>query len=217
MARASLVRFALTACVALVGAVCGRATLWAQQTPNDPTTRGPVMSFALESSAGGRTSIASARGKVVVIFYEDRDHRDDNAELKGVLQRFVAGNEIRAELMIVPVANVSGLDFPPASTFARAAVRAVATEIGMPVLLDWRRTLQAAPISLRDGASNVLVLDRTGHVVFRYTGAVTGAARSQFFRAVRRAIRDRDGDGEPDAPASPLAPAARGAPAASPR
>ena len=206
MTRASPSLRALVASLAVGAAVGPRAAALAQQTP------GPIVAFSLESTAGGHTSTASMRGKVVVIFYEDRDHREDNAELKGLLTRFVAGNELRAELTIVPVANVSGLDFPPASAFARAAVRAVASDLGIAVLFDWQRTLQAAPISLRDSASNVLVLDRAGRVVFRYAGAVTGDPRSRFFRAIRRAIRDRDGDRDAGPPATPTAPSPRAAP-----
>ncbi len=212
MGRLRLVTLGLLLAAAFGGPMLPRGMLRAQQTAAQPAAaRGPVVSVSLESTAGGRSSLASMLGKVVVIFYEDRDHRDDNLNLKGVLVRFAQGNAIRRELVIVPVANVSGFDFPPASTFARAAIRSVAREIRLPILFDWRGALQAAPFSLADGASNVMVIDRAGHVVFRHTGAVTNVARTEFFRAVRRAIRDRDGDGVPDATAAsaPPAPTAR--------
>jgi len=204
-------RLTLAGALAWVGASTLASPLRAQPAPAPspaPAARGPVVSFSLESTAGGQTSLATKRGKVIVLFYEDREHTEDNAELKGVLVRFRSDNHLAGDVEIMPVANVSGYDFMPASNFARAAIRNVAHDIQLPILMDWRGALQARPFSLRSSASNVVVIDRSGRIVWSHAGIVSGTVRSAFFRAVRRAIRDRDGDGEPD----PVVGAPRAAP-----
>src|SRR5262245_31712528 len=79
--------------------------------------------FSLPTTAERELSFASMRGKVVVLFYEDRGTRNDNQRLKDSLQRALAADAaLGARVAVLPVANVSGYDFWPARWFARRAV-----------------------------------------------------------------------------------------------
>lgn len=151
---------------------------------------GEPVDVELESALSGRpVRLSSMRSRVLVLFYEDREHIPQNEELKGNLQRFIADNHLEAQLAMVPIANADG--YASFGGLVRGGLGEAARRIGLDILIDWDRRMYAAPFSMRPSASNVVVLDRQGRITFRHAGLVGSEERSSLFRAVRQALRAR--------------------------
>ncbi len=169
----------------LLGATSTRV-LWAPAHACAQAAR--AVDFRLEAARGGTKAFSDFRGRVVVMFYADRSHSEDNQQLKRVLSRYVKANALAHRLAVLPVANLRGYNYVPAKGFARAALRRMARKLGVTVLADWKGALQEPPLSLQHHASNVLILDESGNVLYRAVGDVTGVEREKFFTTIRRAL-----------------------------
>lgn len=154
------------------------------------TPPGAEIDFSLEETSGQTRTMREVRGRVVVIFYEDRGHTDTNRELKLTLHRFVIDNQLREQMTTYAVANTSSIGSGVIRDMARTAIRAIAAQYGIQILLDWEGALQAAPISLRDGDANVAIVDRSGRLRWRHTGAIGETERRSFFRSLRQVLRE---------------------------
>ncbi|MDQ3033061.1 MAG: hypothetical protein M3Y87_11635 [Myxococcota bacterium] len=146
--------------------------------------------FSLEETSGQTRTMREVRGRVVVIFYEDREHTDLNREFKMTLHQFITDNQLRDQTTTYAVANVSSISGGVMRDMARTAIRAIASQYGIQLLLDWDHTLEAAPLSMRDGAANLALVDRAGRVRWRHTGAIGEPERRSFFRAFRQLLRE---------------------------
>jgi hypothetical protein len=143
----------------------------------------------LESSLTGRsTRLSTLRSRVIVLFYEDRAHIPQNEELKGNLERFIADNHLETQLALQPIANADG--YGSVASLVRAGLAEGSRRLGLDILIDWDRRLQAAPFSMQGAASNVVVIDRRGRIVWRHAGLVGPTERTALFRAIRHALRD---------------------------
>lgn len=151
---------------------------------------GPPVDAELESSLTGHAvHLSETRTRVMVVFYEDREHIPDNEETKGLLGRFIADNHLETRLAMLPIANADGYHYAPVDSLVRSGLAEGSRRIGMDIWVDWERHMYAAPISCIGGASNVLVLDRAGVIQYRHAGVMAEADRTELFRAVRRSLR----------------------------
>lgn len=146
------------------------------------------LDFALESSAGGVRRLASLRGRVVVLFWEDRDQHRANPELKQAL----SGMSSDPRLAVLAVGDVSAYDFAPARGIVRGAITAIARTIGVEILFDWSGALAAAPFSLVPGRPNVLVLDRAGRPILRAHGTLGAEQQRSLLDTVRAELAAGD-------------------------
>lgn len=111
---------------------------------------------------------------------------------------------LRARLDQVGVAEVSQVP-----GFLRGRVRAgFRKEYEHPILLDWQGTLCRVVLAER-GQATVLLVSRSGEVVFRATGAVTPEALERLCRAVEKLLAAPPSSGSP-APTPPPSPPAAG-------
>lgn len=146
--------------------------------------------FELESSGGTRRTLREARGRVVILFYEDREHTRVNYDFKELLHRFIVDNALTGETRTYAIANVTGVVDGVMRDIARTAISAFASQYGIEILVDWERALQASPFSLGDRAANVALIDRSGRVRWRHSGVLSGTERRAFFRMFRRLLRE---------------------------
>jgi hypothetical protein len=181
----------IVACLALVGAFGLGDRGRAQDAPPAPHEI-PVLSeptdFSLEETSGVTRTLAAVRGRIAIVFYEDREHTPDNQELKMTLHRYVLDNGLRDQITTYGVANVAGLD-GVVRDMARTAIRAVAAQYGIQILLDWEGRLQRAPFSFPASGSTIALFDRQGRMRYRVTGVHTAAQQTELFRTLRRLIR----------------------------
>ncbi|MFO0715175.1 MAG: hypothetical protein U0353_35385 [Sandaracinus sp.] len=162
-----------------------------EATPSAPAEL-PLLSapadFSLEETSGLTRTLLEVRGRIAIVFYEDREHTPDNQELKHTLHRYVLDNGLRDQLTTYGVANVTGLD-GVVRDMARAAIRTIASQYGIQILLDWDGALQRAPFGFPASGATIALFDREGRMRYRVTGALTAAQQTELFRTLRRLIR----------------------------
>lgn len=150
---------------------------------------GPVVDATLEAMRAGRVSLRDHRGRrVVVLFYEDRPHVEDNDTLKGELVRFIADNGLAERLVAYGVANLGDLGAVPRA-LVRSMIAPLVERWGADILLDWDGVMRRPPFSFATHAANTAILDRDGRLVWRHVGRIDEARRRDFYRALRAALR----------------------------
>ncbi len=154
-----------------------------------PAQAAPAVDATLADSRDAPVRLSSFRGKPLVLFYEDRDSCEQNARLKRALHQRAEAAQLSQAAHVLGVANVASYDFWPARGFVLAAIRDVEERERIPVLVDWKRTMGAAPWRLPEGASSVVLLDAEGHLVHGWTGAVEGQDMEQFFELLGELVR----------------------------
>ncbi|MDQ3033633.1 MAG: hypothetical protein M3Y87_14540 [Myxococcota bacterium] len=149
---------------------------------------GPVVDATLDAMRGGQRSLAAERGRrVIVLFYEDRPHVEDNDVLKGELNRFLRDNHLEERLVLYGVANLADVGAVP-QAFVREMIRPLVDRWNADILLDWNGVMRRAPFDFPTAAAVVAIVDREGHIVFRHTGRVGDPERRAFYRALRGAL-----------------------------
>lgn len=147
-----------------------------------------VVDATLDSMRGGRRSLRDDRGRVIVLFYEDRPHVEDNDALKGELLRFVTDNGLADRVSTYGVANLGDVGMVPES-LVRSMIAPLVDRWGADILLDWHGVMRRPPFSFQTHAANVAIVDREGHIVWRHVGTVDAPRRRDFYRALRAALR----------------------------
>ena len=142
----------------------------------------------LESMHGGHRTLSAERGhRLVVLFYEDRDHVEDNSAFKGDLFRFVVDNHLDDRVVMYGVANLADVGMVP-RTLVRQMVAPLVDRWGSDILLDWDGVMRRAPFSFPTSATTCALIDRTGAITYRYTGVMDETHRREFYRALRAAL-----------------------------
>jgi hypothetical protein len=142
------------------------------------------MDATLRGSNGKEVTISRWRGKPVILFYEDRHSTTLNSPLKEAL--FSRGEELGLldAAFVLAVANLESYDFFPARGIALSYVRDEEKKWGIPILVDLKGTLGAAPWNLPTKTSSVLLLDGHGTLVYRYSGRMKDEDQKAFFQAL---------------------------------
>ncbi len=143
--------------------------------------------FTLETSSGSSEALAAYRGKVVVVFYEDRHHTETNAKVKEAVARYGLENKLQDKVVVLAVANLKGYDFAPASTIARQAIRAIASRFGISIWLDWKGIV-IDKLGVQDSNANVVVVDKNGAPAWKKSGRLGDAEQRDLLTAVSAAL-----------------------------
>ena len=154
-----------------------------------PAQAAAAVDATLADSRDAPVRLSSFRGKPLILFYEDRASCEQNAPLKRALHQRAEAAQLSQAAHVLGVANVAAYDFWPARGFVLAAIRDVEDRERIQVLVDWKRTLGAAPWRLPEGASSVLLLDAQGRLVHGWTGAVEGPDMEEFFELLGQLVR----------------------------
>lgn len=152
-----------------------------------PTLSAPL-DFSFEETSGATRTLREVRGRVVLVFYEDREHARDNLELKLRLQRFVIDNGLGDRTRTYAVANVAGVD-GVSRDVARFVIRTIAERHGIQLLLDWEGALQRAPFGFPSAAPTVALFDGEGRLRHRASGTLDASGEREVFRVLRHLLR----------------------------
>ena len=146
------------------------------------TVEAGPMNATLWDSRGKEVDLTRWRGKPVILFYEDRHSTTLNASLKEAL--FNRGREMGLldAAHVVAVANLESFDFFPARDIALSHVRDEEKKWGVPILVDLKGNLGAAPWTLPKKTSSVVLLSPEGVPVFRASGRLGQDETAAFFR-----------------------------------
>ena len=153
-----------------------------------PQQARPVVDATLDSMRGGQRSLRDERGRVVVLFYEDRAFVEVNDAFKGELTRFVTDNRLGDRVRTYGVANLRDVGSVP-ETLVRSMIQPLVERWGSDILLDWRGAMRDPPFSFQTSAANTAIIDRDGHIVWRHVGPIDDATRRDFYRALRASLR----------------------------
>jgi hypothetical protein len=156
---------------------------------SDVVAPGAPVDFDIEETSGVTRNLRDVRGRVVVLWYEDREHTDTNYALKLELHQYIVDNHLEDEMTTYGIANVHGID-GMIRDMARSAIRTMASRYGIQILLDWDGVLQRAPFDCADGDANFVLVDRQGRIRYRHTGEMMGSNRTEMYRVLRRLIHE---------------------------
>lgn len=152
-----------------------------------PLDREALARIELDGTEHGARRLGDYRGRVVVLFYEDRDSASQNELLKQEMSARAQEAGLARQVVLLPIANLEAFDFWPARPIARGHVVDIARRFGIEILIDWSgATAQAWGFAKRQ--SHVLVLDGEGRPLFRESGPLDGAARGRFFAVLGQAV-----------------------------
>jgi predicted transcriptional regulator len=141
------------------------------------------------TSAGREVRLSQFWGKPTVLIHEGRSATELNRNLKDALWRRAHEPGVDpTAAQVLGVAALSELDWFPARALAERAVRERERKVGIPVLIDWKGALSAAPWGLQRATSSVVVLDGRGQVVFRASGALNDEQIQHVFQLLETLI-----------------------------
>jgi hypothetical protein len=140
----------------------------------------------VQSVDGKREPLHPQGGMPTLIFYEGRDSKKQNQELKRKLKQLVdtVGGDYHGRIQLFPIANLEGLDFWPVRNFVENAVRSESRRIGAEIYCDWNGELREK-LQLKAGLSSVILLDRSGKVIFAAEGSIDPAEQERLLRLLQ--------------------------------
>src|SRR5450432_3459055 len=127
----------------------------------------------VQSIDGNREPLPPQAGLPTLIFYEGRDSKKQNQELKRKLKKLVdsVGGDYHGRVQLLPIANLEGLDFWPVRNFVQNAIRSESRRIGAEIYCDWNGELREK-LQLKANLSSIILLDRSGKVIFAAEGSI---------------------------------------------
>jgi peroxiredoxin len=133
-------------------------------------TKAPV--FEVRSGDDKVLNLDMVRGKVVVLFHETKDVSQENRKLKNELKAFYQERTDAEKGLIVklPIINCSGAFFPFTGIW-RSKLRENSIKEAVTIYGDWNGKM-AADYNMKDGASNVLIIDKRGIIRYFSSGVV---------------------------------------------
>lgn len=173
------------------GLLLGAAGLKAQQLPSVQAEIAPApqVDATLDSMRGGTRRLRDERGhRVVVLFFCDRPHVEDNNALKGALRRFIDDNQLNDRVAVYGVADLESVGAVP-ETLVRTMIQPVVDRWNIDILLDWHGVMRRAPFNFPTYQSTIAVIDRDGRIAWRREGELDAAGTRDFYRALRTALR----------------------------
>jgi predicted transcriptional regulator len=125
------------------------------------------------------------RGKIALIFYEDKDSTQQNKALKDAITQQGKATGHKLNVVIYAVADVSGFDWWPARGFVQDAIRDEETKSKTSIFLDWTGSFGKA-FDVKPGVSNVVLLNSDNKVVLAHSGVVPQAMRQRILDEIRK-------------------------------
>ncbi len=147
-----------------------------------------LVDATMEAMRGGSHTLSAERGhRAVVLFYDDRDHIEDNAVFKGDLERFIIDNHLDDRVITYGVANLADVGMVP-HALVRSMISPLLDRFRTDILLDWDGVMRRPPFSFPTAATTCAIIDRSGAILYRYSGTIDEAQRRTFYRMLRAAI-----------------------------
>ncbi len=128
--------------------------------------------FEVRSGDDKVLNLDMVKGKIVVLFYETKDVSQENRKLKDELKSFYQERTDAEKGLIVklPVINCSGAFFPFTAIW-KSKLRENSIKEAVTIYGDWNGKM-ASDYNMKDGASNVLIIDKRGTIRYFSSGVV---------------------------------------------
>ena len=134
----------------------------------------PAPYFSVQSGDGKELSLNMIKGKVAAIFYENKDIVDANKRLKDELNKlyFEQTDALKDVLVRLPIIDCSEASWSPFLGIWKRRLREYSKKEGVTIYCDWEGKM-ASDYRMKDGVSNVVIIDKSGRIRFFTSGDVT--------------------------------------------
>jgi hypothetical protein len=157
----------------LVAALLSMALFRSSSLPaSDPI--GPTAPyFRVQSGDDKELTLDIIKGKVAAIFYENKDIVAANKRLKDELNKlyYEQAKIVRDLVVRLPVIDCSDAVWPLRWVWKRK-LREHSRKEGMTIYCDWEGKM-FSDYKMKDGVSNVVIIDKSGRIRFFTSGEVT--------------------------------------------
>lgn len=141
----------------------------------------------VEDVDGRELTIASVRGRPLVIVYEDKDSAASNAAAKDDLRELMKDAAVSRALVVAAVADVSEYASWPARGFAKDAIREASKKAGTTIWCDWSGKFRRA-LELDARKSNVVLVGRDGTIKWAASGPLSQKQRATLATRIRAEV-----------------------------
>jgi hypothetical protein len=129
--------------------------------------------FTVQDHSGKTAKFSTLRsGHPTIVFYEDKDGGEQNDHFKQRLGKLQGKSPAAKKVVVVAIADVSSWNFWPAKGFVKNALESAGKKAGVTVWADWSGAGRAS-LSASSDASNIVMLDASGRVVWASSGKLT--------------------------------------------
>lgn len=144
--------------------------------------------WSIESGDGKQLNASDLSGRVVVLFYQDRDSRKLNRPVQAHLKAFYAnaGPAARNVLRLGVVDATSA--FFAMRPLWRSKIASATKEEGVTIYADWDGRIRQA-YGLKTGTSSLLVLDATGKIRYHRSGLIPDSEYATIERVIAESVR----------------------------
>lgn len=148
----------------------------------------PAAGFKVISGTGEELSLADIKGKVTVIFYETKDTKEKNRELKNELNKFydAQSDADKKDIRRIPIINCAGVFF---TEMWKKELRANSKKEGMAIYGDWDGSM-ASSYGFKADDSNLVIIDKSGMIRYIYTGKVEDRQIQSIKELLSRLIKE---------------------------
>ena len=145
--------------------------------------------FVVESGNGEKLTLSALQGKIVVLFYENRDAVKKNVDVKDRLNTLYEQNAaIRNTIFRLAVFDCSHVTWPM-TLFWRDALRRHSARLGFTLYGDWDgRMFEHYSMRARD--SNVFIIDRKGRIRYTRHGQLREPEYNEIYRLLHDLVYD---------------------------
>jgi len=143
------------------------------QEPTHALLGKPAPFFSIRSGDDETLVPEMFRGKVAVIFYETREASRKNSDIKGRFNKLYDSQDeaVRCSIIRIPVFNCSRVVWPVTAVW-KQGLRYHSKRVGITLYGDWDGRM-AKDYRMKDGDSNLIIVDRRGIIRWVSVGHVT--------------------------------------------
>jgi hypothetical protein len=153
-------------------------------------TGAPAPYFSVKSGDDRELTLDMIRGKVGVIFYENKDIVDANKKLKDELNALYheQGDALKDTIVRLPVIDCSGAVRAFRWIWKKQLI-AHSRKEGMTIYCDWDGKM-FSDYKMEDGVSNVVIIDKRQRIRFFTAGEVTTNEINHVKQLLKRLTRE---------------------------
>jgi predicted transcriptional regulator len=132
----------------------------------------PAPYFRVESGDGKQLTLDMIKGKIIAIFYQNKDILDANKRLKDELNKlyYEQTRIVRDVLVRLPVIDCSDAFWPFLGIWKRR-LREYSKKEGVTIYCDWEGKM-SSDYKMNSDVSNVVIIDKSGRIRFFTSGEV---------------------------------------------
>lgn len=151
-----------------------------------PKEREPAANARVEDADGRALDLASLKGKPYVIIYDDKTSAPKSEPFRLELVKKLKESGALAKIKLLPVADVSELNFWPVKGIVLDAVRDATKKVGAKVYCDWTGGMRST-YKFKAEVTSIVLVDADGRVTLAREGVPAGAEKQKLLDAINKA------------------------------